>query len=189
MTNLLTAWALAAFVPCLVVTGLIVVVESRYRTTEWPTRAEWAAAGRATLRHVRSSLEEDGPRSRGEWLGELAWIAFGPALAVRALLHVAAATLIAGGDPGELDFRASARSVAVDVDRLTDLRLRFAVACYGGFWAMYGTQSMDPIGRIYFAVQLALLLIDPGLWLWHWVLAPTFGDIMTRTHETETEVA
>jgi hypothetical protein len=153
----------AAFLPCLLATAMLVGVESRRRTTALPDRSEWHAAGQSTLRAVRRALDNERPRTRSDALRDLAWIVFGPALAVRLMIHVGAAVAIRGGDPGDLDGRRVIASPVVDVDALEELRLRIATSCYAGFWLLFGTTNMQPAGRIYFAVQLTILLIDPCL--------------------------
>lgn len=185
------AWTVAAFTPCLLATAVVVAWESRQRSTDLPSLDEWLAAGRAALRRVRSSFVDESNRSSTatSLLANLAWVVFGPALAVRCLIHVGAAVAIEGGDPGEIDALRVVASPLVDVDRWTDLRLRLATACYGGFWLMNGTRAMDPAGRMFFAMQLAVLLIGPVAWAGHWALSSFHNrQTMTRhsTHQTET---
>lgn len=164
MTNTPPAAGFAAFGVCLVATAVMVAVESRSRSTELPSGAEWRAAGAAAWRHVRSGLEDGRPTSRSDVARDVAWVVFGPALAVRLLVHVGAAVAIAGGDPGEIDARRVLRSPLVESSGLDELRLRLATACYGGFWLTNGTTNMDPAGRVFFAAQVAVLLIDPAPW-------------------------
>lgn len=155
--------SVAAYLPCVFATAVMIGVESRRRTTTLPGISEWQAAGRSMLRVVRRSLESERPRTGTEAAKDLAWMVFGPALAVRLMIHVGAAVAIRGGDPGGLDGRRVLASPVVDADALEELRLRIATSCYAGFWLMFGTTNMQPAGRIYFAVQLTILLIDPCL--------------------------
>lgn len=164
MTNHPPAAAFGAFGVCLLATAVMVAIESRSRPTELPGRAEWRAAGAAAWRYVRDGLEDGRPSSRADYARELVWILFGPALAVRLLVHVGAAVAIVGGDPGKLDARRVLRSPVVESSAVDELRLRLATACYGGFWLLFGSAYMTTAGRVFFAAQLAVLIIDPALW-------------------------
>jgi hypothetical protein len=170
------AGLLACLTPCLAALAVVVVVESGRpdRTTDLPSRAAWRAALADAVARARAALADDRPRSAREYLEELLFVLFAPAATVRALLHVGGAVVANGGrDPGEIDVGLRARSPVVELDRWTDLRIRVGVACYAGFWALYGTTALDPAGKIYFAAQLGLLIIDPALWSWRWVLSPS----------------
>jgi hypothetical protein len=177
-------WAVA-FTPCLVAAAVMVAVESRRRTTDLPTLDDYRAAWALARRAVRSALEDGRPQRRVDVVRDLAWIVLGPALAVRLLIHVGAAVAIRGGDPGEIDARRVLASPVVSCNAFEDLQIRLATACYGGFWLLFGTTNMDPAGRVFFAVQLAVLIIDPCPWAGARVLSNTQIMNLKDTRRTE----
>jgi hypothetical protein len=183
--------ATAALLPGAVVLGAAALVETTGpgRTTALPTRTAWRAALDEVVEWIRralAALDDEAPTSPREVAHELLFLAFAPGAAVRAMIHVGGAVFDAGGrDPGPIDVGLRASSPVLEVDAATDLRLRVATACYGGFWLAYGTTALDPIGRLYFAANVGVLVIDPGLWLWHRVLSSR-GSALARGH-TDTE--
>jgi hypothetical protein len=185
VTNLPPAWAFVVTAPIVFATGVMVAVESRRRTTDLPTLDDYRAAWALAQRAVRSALEDDRPQRRVDVVRDLAWIVLGPALAVRLLIHVGAAVAIRGGDPGELDARRVLASPVVSCNAFEDLQLRLATTCYGLFWLLMGSQNMDPAGRVFFAVQLAVLIIDPCPWAGARVLSNTQIMKLKDTERTE----
>jgi hypothetical protein len=185
MTNTTAVVAFLGFAPLVFVTAVVAAVESRRRTTDLPTLDDCRAVGAMCRELIASALETERPRTRVDTVRDLAWVVVGPALAVRLMLHVGAAVAIRGGDPGDIDGRRVVASPVVDINPFEGLQLRFATLCYALFWLLMGTQNMDAAGRVFFAVQLSVLLIDPCLWAGARVLSPTESENMTTHNETE----
>lgn len=187
MTNPAAVVVFLAFAPIVLMTGVMVAVESWQWDKDLPTLDDYRAGASLAVRYVGRGLDEDRPRTRGDVLRDLAWVVFGPALAVRFLIHVGAGVAIRGGDPGPINARRVLASPVVDVDDapFADLQLRLATFCYGLFWLLFGTRNMDPAGLIFFGVQVSVLLIDPCPWAGARVLSLTESENMTTHNETE----
>ena len=156
--------------------GSMVAAEWSQRVTTLPTRAQVRRDADRAIEYLRESADDDCPESWLGWVREVVWLALGPALVVRLCLHVGGAVVMRGGDPGDLEVSLRPRSPVLEAPQWTDFQLRVLTACYGLFWALMGTRALSAAGKVYFGVQVAVLVIDPVLWLWHWVLSPSGAD-------------
>lgn len=176
---------LAAFGVCATLLGFSTLVEQRVtgkrlELPDVPSRER----RRGLFREFRRRFDAGRPTTAVGVAREiLAWL-FAPALAIRILIHVGAAVVIRGGNPGALDYQLRARSHAVDVDVWTDARLRVATSIYGLFWLLFGTRAIYPAGKVYFGAQIALLIADPLLGTYHWIAKKNMGSskIDTQSH-------